>query len=386
MEPLYNSRLDMRVAVGNGSLHGHLNAKLVADARDAPAPLLLKRENYTLPPSVVGLAWISVDNDCHIHYDISISGLGHERKMELYLEMYPIIAPGAPVLLKHLEDFEGNQVEGSPLEALTKEELDMLDGGVTFIKIKDFNSKAVLLSATITRVKLPVTCRPLYNNNVPLIYDIPVVRPTEDCFFEGKFYKKDSTWVSKNPCQMCFCQDGQTTCDRMTCPDLKCPRNNMTIPGECCPVCGDPEILKSNKKCVFNGMTYSSGSRFHPFLIPIGFDDCTVCTCDPNDLEIKCRRIESNSAKCGKGSVTETPDTQGEDSVQMSTWSFHRKEEVSNAGLIIKEGGCNNQNNLERPYKNGSTYHPHIASLGEYKCVTCKCQVSNQIYLFNFST
>ncbi|CAG9862254.1 unnamed protein product [Phyllotreta striolata] len=379
LEPLYNNRLDMRVGVGNGTLHGHLNAKLVADARDAPAPLLLKRENYTLSTSVLGLAWVSVDNDCHIHYDVSLSGLGHERKMEVYLEMYPIIAPGAPVLLKHLEDFEGNSVEGSPLEALTKEELDMLDSGVTFMKIKDFNSKIVLLSATITKLTLPITCRPLYNNNVPLIYDVPGGRPTEDCFFEGKFYKKDSTWVSKNPCQMCFCQDGQTTCDRMTCPDLKCPRNNVTIPGECCPVCSDPEIVKSNKKCLFNGMIYSSGSKFHPFLIPLGFDDCTVCTCDPVDLEIKCRRIETNSAKCGKGSATETPETlRDDDDIPMGGWPMIRKEDVSNSAMILKEGGCKNNNNPDKPYKNGTSYHPHIASLGEYKCVTCKCQNGTQ--------
>ncbi|XP_057654370.1 dorsal-ventral patterning protein Sog isoform X1 [Diorhabda carinulata] len=380
LEPLYNSRLDMRIAVGNGSLHGHLNAKLVADARDAPAPLLLKRENFSLPSSVVGLAWISVDTDCHIHYDVSVSGLGHEKKLQLYLEMYPIIAPGAPVLIKTLEEFIGNQVEGSPIDVLTKEELDMLDSGVNFVKLKDSLSNLVLLSATLTKVKLPISCRPSHrdrDNIVPVINDIPDgAHPTEDCFFEGKFYKRDSTWVSKNPCQMCFCQDGQASCDRMTCPDLTCtPHNNLTTPGECCPVCGDTELLKSNRKCVFNGMTYSSGSKFHPFLIPIGFDDCTICTCDPVDLEIKCRRIESNSAKCGKGAIT-TPETLSEDDIRK--WSIKRKEEVSNTELIIKEGGCKNYNNPEKPYKNGSSYHPYIASLGEYKCVTCKCQNGTQ--------
>ncbi|XP_028129016.2 dorsal-ventral patterning protein Sog [Diabrotica virgifera virgifera] len=380
LEPLYNSRLDMRISVGNSSLHGHLNSKLVADARDGPAPILLKRENYSLPSTVGGIVWISVDSECHIHYDLSISGLGHERKLELYLEMYPIIAPGAPVLIKTLEEFEGNQVEGSPIEYLTKEELDMLDGGVTFVKLKDSLHKVVLLSATLTKIKLPISCRPPRDNNIiPVISgtygnsrDQPGVgHPTESCFFEGKFYKKDSTWVSKNPCQMCFCQDGQPTCDVMNCPDIKCPHKNFTTPGECCSICGEPAILMSTKKCIFNGRTYSPGSKFHPFLIPIGFDDCTVCTCDPIDLEIKCKRIDSNTDKCGKGAAT-TPDTISDDNI--GNWPIQRKEEVSNSELILKEGGCRNRMNPERPYRNQSTYHPYISSLGEYKCVTCKCQ------------
>lgn len=153
LEPLYSGKLDVNVAIANDTtIHGRLNAKLVADARDAPAPILLKRENHTLPSSAVGLAWISVDNDCHIHYDVSISGLENDRKLLLYMELYPMIAPGAPFISKYLEDFQGNQVEGSPVEALTKEELNRLDSGVNFIKIKDRESKVILLTATVTKV------------------------------------------------------------------------------------------------------------------------------------------------------------------------------------------------------------------------------------------
>lgn len=124
----------------------------MAEARDAPAPVLLRRENHTLSTSVVGLAWISVDNECHVHYDVIISGLGQDRKLSLFIEMYPTLAPGAPSINKHLEDFNGNQVEGSPVDPLSDTELDMLESGYNFIKVKDTDSSSLLLASANTRV------------------------------------------------------------------------------------------------------------------------------------------------------------------------------------------------------------------------------------------
>lgn len=160
LELLYSSKLDVTVAIGNDTvIHGRLTPKLVADARDAPAPVLMKRDNYTLPRSAVGLAWLSIDNDCLLHYDVSLSGLGQDRKLELYMELYPIIAPGAPYISKQLQEFEGNQVEGNPIEILTKEELERLDSGVSFLKVRDVATQVVLLKATITRVSIDLYSR-----------------------------------------------------------------------------------------------------------------------------------------------------------------------------------------------------------------------------------
>lgn len=153
LDPLYSGKLDVSIAFGNSTvIHGRLNSRPVADARDAPSPILLRRENNTLPPSVVGLAWISVDSECHIHYDVTISGLGQDRRMSLFIEMYPTLAPGAPSINKHLEDFGGNQVEGSPVDPLSETELDMLDSGYNFIKVKDTASSSLLLASATTRV------------------------------------------------------------------------------------------------------------------------------------------------------------------------------------------------------------------------------------------
>lgn len=155
LDPLYSGKLEVNVDFGNATvIHGRLSSKPVADARDAPAPVLLTRENHTLPSSLVGLAWISVDNECHIHYDVTISGLNQDRKLSLYIEMYPTLAPGAPSFNKLLENFSGNQVEGSPVDSLTENELLMLESGYNFIKVKETDTSALLLASATTRVSL----------------------------------------------------------------------------------------------------------------------------------------------------------------------------------------------------------------------------------------
>ncbi|KAJ8945492.1 hypothetical protein NQ318_002537 [Aromia moschata] len=338
--------------------------------------------------AVVGLAWVSVDSECHLHYDVFISGLGNDRKLELYMEMYPMIAPGAPFISKYLEEFQGNQVEGSPVEALTKEELNRLDSGVNFLKVRDRNTRVILLTATVTKVKVPPSCRPPFtDNNVPTLFDHQEAIATGECFYEDKFYKEETSWVSsRDPCKMCFCQNGVSRCDVMTCPAINCPSGNVTLKGDCCPVCAQETNVSrepSMQICIFNGKSYSPGSKFHPFLIPTGFDLCTECSCDPKYLEIKCTRLNDNEKSCCKNcnkSAVNVDNPMNDDQLQMPVNLTPPKEETATKSteLILMEGGCKNLNNPKKPYQNGSEYHPFIDSLGEYKCVTCKCNNGQQ--------
>lgn len=154
LEPLYSGNLAVNVATEKESslIKGRLSAKLVADARDAPAPVLLKPD-YNQPISAVGIAWITIDDECHLHYDVSLSGLGStDRQLQLHMELMPMLAPGAPVIARLLDEFQGIQVEGSPTEPLPKEELDLLDSGVCFIKVKDNKTRETLLAATLMQV------------------------------------------------------------------------------------------------------------------------------------------------------------------------------------------------------------------------------------------
>ncbi|XP_076251804.1 chordin short gastrulation [Rhynchophorus ferrugineus] len=402
LDPLYSGDLSINVATRSESnlIRGKLVSKPVADARDSAAPILMKRENTSLPASVVGLAWISVDMDCHLHYDVSISGLGNDRKLELWMELYPMIAPGAPVIDKHLENFQGASVEGSPVEILSKDELNKLESGVSFLKVKarseDQNSTVVILMATITKVPIPPTCRPYsppdnYGLN-PSYDDNPELVSTGECFFEERFYRAETSWVSsKNPCQMCFCQNGKTTCDTMTCPDMNCTEGKMVnVEGECCPVCMNNTISNrdtNGQKCLLNGKSYSPGIKFHPFLIPSGFDVCTQCYCDPLDFEIRCSRLNDNEKICCKNCNKKTynindplSDDVGIPEISVkATGTEYSKKKDNFANKILAEGGCKNPSNPKKPFANGSEYHPFIDSLGEYKCVTCKCEKGTQI-------
>lgn len=158
LEPLYSGNLAVNVVTHNDSslIRGRLTGKLVADARDSPRPFLLKREDPRLPPSAVGLAWLKVDSECHIHYDVNLNGMGvsHDRLYELALQMLPMAAPGAPITEKTLEEFQGHSIEGSPTESLLTDEIGRLYSGVNYLKIRDRRTKTILLTANINKVRL----------------------------------------------------------------------------------------------------------------------------------------------------------------------------------------------------------------------------------------
>jgi chordin len=73
------------------------------------------------------------------------------------------------------------------------------------------------------------------------------------------------------------------------------------IPGQCCPSCpGDIALTSFNEttsknECYFDGdkKMHLAGTKWHPYLPPLGFDLCSLCTCLPDSLEIECRRSVS---------------------------------------------------------------------------------------------
>lgn len=281
LQSLYAGDLSINVVTSRQvDIKGRLNIKYMDEARDSSAPVLLREQSSVgMNMNRVGMAWISVDSDCYLQYDVSLKGLESDRKLELWLELYPLIAPGAPFINKSLESFQGTSIEGSPVEVLTRDELSMLESGVSYLKVKDAGSQVVLLMATVVKVNIyfsinyklfipnivycqvsiPASCRPYISLDKRVsLDDHPEIVQTDKCFFEGKFHKNEEIWVpSNNSCQMCFCQNGRAKCDSMTCPELSCTYGRKTVvEGECCPVCtNDSRNVSSAKgpKCVLNG-------------------------------------------------------------------------------------------------------------------------------------
>ena len=77
LKPLYSGDLGINVATKTETslIRGRFSVRPVTDARDALEPVLLKRFGEHAPLQSVGMAWIAVDSDCNLHYDISVAGI-----------------------------------------------------------------------------------------------------------------------------------------------------------------------------------------------------------------------------------------------------------------------------------------------------------------------
>lgn len=251
-----------------------------------------------------------------------------------------------------------------------------------FINLLSFKDNAYF------QIVVSQTCLSSYEggNDVAILATDNEVSQTGACFHEGKFYQEEAQWISSgDPCTMCFCQNGVHKCDTMTCPDIVCPNNEkVKFADQCCAVCSNSSIQESNtsipKGCNFASQFYSAGSKFHPFLIPTGFDLCTECYCDPLLLEVKCMR-QGNEKMCSKQAVA----AKNSDNYTYLNDPTPLVNEITvkppppptkSPESILAAGGCKNIMNPNKPYSNGAQFHPTIDSVGEHKCVTCSCKVS----------
>jgi len=73
LEQLYGGELSISISLGDkeNALRGRLTTHPAADPRLADAPLLLKRANVKSPASVTGVAWVAIDSECSLQYDVS---------------------------------------------------------------------------------------------------------------------------------------------------------------------------------------------------------------------------------------------------------------------------------------------------------------------------
>ncbi|XP_048024021.1 kielin/chordin-like protein isoform X2 [Megalobrama amblycephala] len=112
------------------------------------------------------------------------------------------------------------------------------------------------------------------------------------CFYDGVEHLEGSTWFpSSGPCMSCMCVNGVTTCSEVHC--LSTCLNQISVPGECCPVCAD---------CVFEGHVYGPGESFHP-----SDDPCQICTCEvmpDGQQHLRCYRKQCPSlVDCPKHNI-----------------------------------------------------------------------------------
>ncbi|XP_055384862.1 dorsal-ventral patterning protein Sog [Condylostylus longicornis] len=419
LEALYSGDLGVNIALENNTqvIRGRLTSRYVADARDSSEPILLKHHKSLAHPSntyYMGMAWIAIDNECNLHYEVTISGINNNQQIfQIYLEEKPIEAIGAPISRKLLEEFSGTHLEGFVLN-MPYNELAKLESSVCYLEIYSKASKELLLRGKLKSTKVPSHCYPVFtDNNVPNVNVIPndhndnmLLSHETKCFHSGRFYDEAEQWRStREICTMCTCQYGRVICDAIKCPNPKCKPNEhlVTREGECCPTCISTKFLQdtaiisnfnnSNKGCQLGNEIYLPGATWHPYLPPMGFDICTTCVCDPNTLQVQCPRIVCPQLDCPekiayrpdkKACCKICPESRSLNNVEKnssnaennnnqnylrdegSIRSFQKRNEE-----ILANGGCKVINVF---YENGQEWHPIIASHGEQKCVNCRCK------------
>lgn len=251
LEPLYSGNLGINVATKTETslIRGKFSVRPVTDSRDAQEPILLKRIGDHVPLHSVGMAWIAVDSDCNLHYDISVAGISnHFYPLQAYLLDMPMEVYGAPVNRRLLEEFNGNHLEGFVL-SIPSNDLAKLESSVNFLEIvsKDSNN---LLKSKLKPIKVPNSCYPIYTDNevgggIATPAD-NANQPSSDtkCYHSNRFYDDGEQWYSAiESCTVCACNNRRVKCDSIKCPPLKCKKEDQVQrKGDCCPTCGDGEL------------------------------------------------------------------------------------------------------------------------------------------------
>ncbi|KAG8228162.1 hypothetical protein J437_LFUL002816 [Ladona fulva] len=404
LEQLYAGEVWVTAVADSGpgataAIKGRLTVHPAAGARSSEGPILLKRNDISAPAALTGIAWVAVDSDCTLLYEVSLSGLEDwvgpgDRPLNLYLEDTPAMVPGAPVARKLLDEFRGPQLEGFTMN-LSESELARIEYGVAVLEVVDPSPSATLkslLRARITQVHVPLSCLPPTSNSLSSQDDNQLPN-SNSCYFEGSFYNEGDQWnPSRDSCMMCSCHHRQVKCDPILCPPPSCPRGVTPVKraGDCCPSCtnstGSHESNTSETQgCYLAKQFYKAGTSWHPYVPPFGFDTCAICTCDAVTLEVRCPRTQCPPLRCPereafrpdkKACCKECPQSSSpsQDVNQLKDQGTPRStEEIMAAGGCIFTFGV--------PFENGKEWHPRIHPHGEEKCVKCRCKVNLSFFL-----
>lgn len=246
LEPLYSGDLGINVATEseNSLIRGKFSVRPVTDARDSHEPILLKRVGDHAPIHSVGMAWIAVDNECNLHYDLSLAGItNHFHPLELYLVDMPLEAYGAPVNRRLLEEFSSNHLEGFVL-SISSNDLAKLESSVNFLEVISKDKNEHLLKSKLKPIKVPNHCYPLFTENdiggISTVQDNANVPSAETkCYHSSRFFDDGEQWhSSQESCTVCACNSRRVKCDPIKCPPLKCKKDEqLQKKGDCCPTC-----------------------------------------------------------------------------------------------------------------------------------------------------
>lgn len=119
----------------------------------------------------------------------------------------------------------------------------------------------------------------------------PFVPRDQSCFLARSFYATGENRTF-DECTTCTCNKGFLTCERQTCPPLRCPEQyRKTTEKHCCPTCVYPT---HSQQCLNNGIFREHGDVWH-------LDSCSTCKCNHGRVTCQVDHCEYMNKECPVG-------------------------------------------------------------------------------------
>ncbi|XP_013881147.1 chordin isoform X2 [Austrofundulus limnaeus] len=392
---LLQNELFINVATAHsqeGELRGQIKALpysgLEVPRQGLPTPLA---GHFLSPPvrtGASGHAWVSVDKQCHLHYEIVVAGLSKKEDVTVNAHLHGLAEIGeldnsSTTHKRLLTGFYGSQAQGI-LKDLSLELLQHLDQGTAFIQV---STKLNPQGEIRGRVHVPNSCESGAGAEVEEaeLDDTLLTDPEElkkdpnTCFFENQHHAHGSRWTPNyDKCFTCSCQKRTVICDPVICPVLTCSRT-IQPEDKCCPICDEkrePKDMKAGEKveehpegCYFEGdqKMHAPGISWHPFVPPFGYIKCAVCTCKGSSGEVHCEKVTCPVLVCSHP-VRRNPSDCCKECPE---------EERTPAGLrhtdMMQADGPRHCKFGKNYYQNSDSWHPWVPLVGEMKCINCWC-------------
>ncbi|XP_063772714.1 chordin [Pseudophryne corroboree] len=374
-----------------GELRGQITPLLYsglwARHEEFPIPLAGQFVSPPLRTGSAGHAWVSLDEHCHLHYQIVVTGLGRAEDATLNAHLHGFAELGEVSESSHghkrlLKGFYGSEAQGS-VKDLDLELFSHLNRGTAFIQVSTkLNPRGEIRG----RVHIPNSCESGGVTLSPEESERDSVeknnqRNTEElrkdprsCYFEGKLRAHGARWAPDydRKCSECICQKRTVICDPIVCQPLNCTQL-VHLPDQCCPVCEEKKENREVKKqgrpqsegCYFNGLWRAAGTRWHPVVEPFGLVLCATCSCKSSSQDLHCVRETCPRLTCANP-IRANP----MDCCKKCPVEEQNPLELADRMQSDEPRQCKVMGQL---YSNNKRWHPTLPTHGVVKCVTCIC-------------
>ncbi|XP_061493430.1 chordin isoform X2 [Rhineura floridana] len=379
-----------------GELRGQINSLLYSGLQaryeELPVPLAGQFVSPPVRTGSAGHAWVSLDDHCHLHYEIIVAGLGKADDGTVSAHLHGFAELGElqeNSLREHkrlLRGFYGTEAQGV-VKDLDEELLLHLAQGTAFLQI---STKANPQGEIRGKVHIPNHCEA---GGIRLAPEDPedelpgdpnskdpeeLKKDPNTCFFEGQHRPHGSRWAPDydKKCSICSCQKRTVICDPVLCPPLNCSQL-VHLRDRCCPVCEEKkETLEGQRAerardssggCYFDGdKTWrGAGTYWHPVVPPFGLIKCAICTCKGATGEVHCEKVQCPHLTCNNPIRASPSDCCKQCPASEKSPSTLSDMMQSDGPRACKFG--------RQWYMHNESWHPTVPPFGEMKCITCWC-------------